>query len=246
MQTTQFTFEAIGQVESCFSTNFGIPRQPGLVPEARGRIRLFAPGASPESVRGLEAFSHLWVVFVFHRLKGATDKATVRPPRLGGNTRLGVFASRATHRPNPIGLSLVKLEAIDCSGTEVVLEVSGLDMVEGTPVLDIKPYLPYAEALPHAEAGYASEAPQLTCAVVFSPQARQQAQALEAHYAQFTALLTRVLALDPRPAFHQQGSPRQGRVYGLELYDQNIRWQVDSEQRITVLDILPTAERDND
>ena len=241
--STKFSFQAIANVESCFPENFGIPRQPGLVPEARGRIRLLPPYDQPETVRGLEGFSHLWVVFVFHQIKSETARNTVRPPRLGGNVRLGVFASRATHRPNPIGISLVKLEKIDAQSGHVVLEVSGLDMVDGTPVLDIKPYLPYAESVPDALAGYASEAPQSVCEVVFTESARIQAERLEASYPQFIALLRRVLSLDPRPAFHQQSYRQQGRIYGLGLYDQNIRWQVSEDKLITVLDITRTEDK---
>jgi len=241
--STEFSLQAIAKVESCFPENFGIPRQPGLVPDARGRIRLISPYDQPETVRGLEGFSHLWVVFVFHQLKSETARNTVRPPRLGGNVRLGVFASRATHRPNPIGLSLVKLEKIDAESGHVVLEVSGLDMVDGTPVLDIKPYLPYAESVPDALAGYASEAPQSVCEVVFTEPARRQAERLEASYPQFKALLCRVLSLDPRPAFHQQSDRQQGRIYGLGLYDQNIRWQVSEDKCITILDITRTEDK---
>ncbi len=237
---TEFRFQSIGIMESCFPENFGIPRQPGLVPESRGRICLFSPYDQADAIRGLEGFSHLWVVFVFHRLKGKTAKTTVRPPRLGGNTRLGVFASRATHRPNPIGLSLVKLEKIDISSGRNVLEVSGLDVLNGTPVLDIKPYLPYAESIPDAIAGYANEAPEYTYEVIFSEQADRAAALLEARYPQFSNLLRRVLSLDPRPAFHQQSDERQaGRIYGLSLYDQNIRWQLGANRLIIVLDINP-------
>ena len=240
----EYDFKAIGLVESCFPGNFGIPRQPGLVPEARGRIRLLDPYDQPDAVRGLEGFSHLWIVFVFHQLKGDAIKTTVRPPRLGGNTRLGVFASRATHRPNPIGLSLVKLEKIDTSSGEVVLEVSGLDMTDGTPVLDIKPYLPYAESIPDALAGYADEAPELLCDVIYTEKARHQADILETKYPQFTLLLTKVLSLDPRPAFHQQSEKQQDRIYGLGLYDQNIRWQVSTDNVITVLEIKLLEEKE--
>ena len=242
--SNEHVFKAIGLVESCFPENFGIPRQPGLVPEARGRILLLEPYDQPDAIRGLEGFSYLWVVFVFHQLKSDAVKTTVRPPRLGGNTRLGVFASRATHRPNPIGLSLVKLENIDTSSGNVVLEVSGLDMTDGTPVLDIKPYLPYAESIPDAEAGYANDAPELQCDVIFTEQAKHQVDVLETRYPQFTALLTKVLSLDPRPAFHQPSDNQQDRVYGLGLYDQNIRWQVSTDNVITVLDIKPLEEKE--
>jgi len=237
--SNEYIFQTIGVVESCFPQNFGIPRQPSLVPEARGGIRLLEPYNQSDAVRGLEEFSHLWVIFVFHRLKGDVAKTTVRPPRLGGNTRLGVFASRATHRPNPIGLSLVKLEKIDISSGDVILEVSGLDVTDGTPVLDIKPYLPYAESIPDATAGYANEAPKLQYEVIFAEEARQQAEALEVKYPEFMALLSKVLALDPRPAFHHHSDQYQDRIYGLGLYDQNIRWQLSANNAITVLDIKP-------
>jgi tRNA-Thr(GGU) m(6)t(6)A37 methyltransferase TsaA len=233
----EYRFSPIGVVESCFPDNFGIPRQPGLVPAARGAVRLLAPYDQPEAVRGLEGFSHLWVIFVFHQLKGETDKCTVRPPRLGGNTRLGVFASRATHRPNPIGLSLVKLEGIN-QQAGVSLEVSGLDIVTGTPVLDIKPYLPYAESIDNARSGYADAAPG-AIEVVYSELARQQANVLENRYPGFSALLTQVLAQDPRPAFHQQSSSHRQRVYGLTLYDQNIRWHMLDDQVAEVIEMTP-------
>lgn len=243
--SAEFTFQSIGVVESCFPENFGVPRQPGLVPESRGRIRLFPPYDQADAVRGLEGFSHIWLVFVFHRLKGETAKTTVRPPRLGGNTRLGVFASRATHRPNPIGLSLLKLEGIETHAGHTVLEVSGLDLVDGTPVLDIKPYLPYAESIPEAMAGYASDVPGERCEVRFTEQADRQTEQLEAQYPLFRTLLCRVLGLDPRPAFHQQRTePQAERIYGLSLYDQNIRWQVDADHVITVLDIKPREMKD--
>ena len=242
---TQFSFQPIGIVESCFPENFGVPRQPGLVPEARGRIRLLPPYDQADAVRGLEGFSHLWIVFVFHRLKGEVAKTTVRPPRLGGNARLGVFASRATHRPNPIGLSLVKLEKVASCAGHTVLEVSGLDIVDGTPVLDIKPYLPYAESIPDATAGYANEAPAFDCEVILTEQAGTQAKALESCYPQFISLLRKVLSLDPRPAFHQHRDDVQPpRIYGLSLYDQNIRWQMSADKVITVLDINPLEMKD--
>ena len=237
----QYTFKVIGVVESCFTENFGIPRQPGLVPAARGTIRLRPPYDQPEAVRGLEGFSHLWVIFVFHQLKGETDKSTVRPPRLGGNSRLGVFASRATHRPNPVGLSLVRLEGIQLEAGRVVLDVSGLDLLNGTPVLDIKPYLPYAEAVSSASAGYAEVAPRQV-EVQFTEQARQQAVALERRYPAFAELLTQVLGQDPRPAFHRQSERHRQRIYGLTLYDQNVRWRIREDQTIEVLDISPLQE----
>ena len=152
--------ERIGVVRSCFGEKFGVPRQPGLCPSAWGELIFDEACRSGEAVRGLDDFSHLWIVFHFHLTAGQGWHPTVRPPRLGGNRRLGVFASRSPFRPNAIGLSVVRLEGIDRERTDgPVLLLGGVDLVDGTPVLDVKPYLPYADSLPDAGAGYAAEEP---------------------------------------------------------------------------------------
>ncbi len=143
-----FRFAPIGIVRSCFREKFGIPRQPGLAPAARATLELLPPHNQPAAVRGLEDFSHVWLVFVFHGVPASRWQPTVRPPRLGGNRRLGVFATRSPFRPNPIGLSVVALDRIVTGQGRVALHLSGVDVLDGTPVLDIKPYLPYADRVP--------------------------------------------------------------------------------------------------
>lgn len=154
-----FQFAPIGVIRSCFRQKFGIPRQPRLVPAARATLELLPSYAQPEAVRGLEGFSHLWLLFVFHGIPAGHWQPTVRPPRLGGNQRMGVFATRSSFRPNPIGLSAVALERIEISAGRVVLHLAGVDVLDGTPVLDIKPYVPYADSIPEAVGGFANEAP---------------------------------------------------------------------------------------
>ncbi len=217
-----FHFETIGIVHSPYREKFGIPRQPGLVNSAEATVELLPPYNRHEAVKGLEGFSHIWLTFVFHGVKRQEWKPTVRPPRLGGNERVGVFASRSTHRPNPIGLSVVELVAIDAEGDRVLLKVKGADLLDGTPVLDIKPYVPYVDALPDARGGFADKAPGPVLEVVFSSLAGQQCEELEARYPELRFLIVEVLALDPRPAY--QGE--EGREYGVTLHDLNIRFRV--------------------
>nr|MBA2815615.1 putative tRNA (adenine(37)-N6)-methyltransferase [Candidatus Pantoea persica] len=145
-----FAFEQIGVIRSPWKEKFAVPRQPGLVQDGHGELHLLALYNQPEAVRGLESFSHQWVLFVFHQTMAGGWPPTVRPPRLVGNARMDVFATRSTFRPNPIGMSLVELKGIRCEKQQVILQLGSLDMVDGTPVMDIKPYLPLAEALPQA------------------------------------------------------------------------------------------------
>lgn len=147
---SSFQFEQIGVIRSPYKEKFAVPRQPGLVKSSGGELHFIAPYNQADAVRGLEAFSHLWVVFVFHQTMEGGWRPTVRPPRLGGNARMGVFATRSTFRPNPIGMSLVELKGIRTQKDQVILELGSLDLVDGTPVIDIKPYLPFAEALPNS------------------------------------------------------------------------------------------------
>ena len=208
----------IGWIESCFGEKFGTPRQSGIVPEARGRV-VFSDEVPPGASRGLEEFSHVWIVFLFDQVKEEEARWFVRPPRLGGNEKKGVFATRSPFRPNRIGLSLVTLESV----SDEALEVSGLDLVEGTPVLDLKPYLPYVESLPGADGGFAKEAPA-PLAVEFCAGAKAGLSG------ETVALITRVLAVDPRPAFHDD----EERVYGCQLAGLNVKWQV-KDRRVLVL-----------
>jgi len=214
------TLEPIGMVRSCFGSKFAVPRQPGLCPSAWGTLLFHEPYRSAEAIRGLEGFSHLWLIFGFHETAAQGWKPTVRPPRLGGNRRVGVFASRSTFRPNALGLSLVRLEGIDAAAADGPrLLLGGVDLIDGTPVYDIKPYLPYAEALPDAAAGFAGdEIPRLQ--VEIAEGAMDDFQQLPQRS---QALIREALALDPRPAVQADDA---GRTFGALLGGHNVRFQI--------------------
>ncbi|CAM3904730.1 tRNA (N6-threonylcarbamoyladenosine(37)-N6)-methyltransferase TrmO [Rheinheimera salexigens] len=232
-----FQFKAIGYISSPYKQKFAIPRQPGLIEEARGSIILEADYSDDTIVRGLDSFSHLWLVFVFHQTADKGWSPMVRPPRLGGNARKGVFATRATFRPNPIGLSVVKFEGIERKKDKLIIKLSGIDLLDGTPILDIKPYLPYADALPDAASGFADAAPETAMQVSFSSQAtifcQQQLQ-----YPDLQRFIEKVLKQDPRPSYKKQRSGEQ--QYGMTLYHYNIKWTVNGEQNhVTEIHPLP-------
>jgi tRNA-Thr(GGU) m(6)t(6)A37 methyltransferase TsaA len=216
-----FRFAPIGVVHSCFREKFGIPRQPGLAPAARATLELLPPYNQPAAVRGLEGFSHLWLVFVFHGIPAGRWQATVRPPRLGGNQRLGVFATRSPFRPNSIGLSAVKLDRIAIRQGQVVLHLAGVDLLDGTPVLDIKPYLPYSDRIMEATGGFAPEAPTAELTVDFSPVASEWCAAWPE--GDLRELITQILRQDPRPAY-ERADPTPQR-HGMKLYDLDVRWE---------------------
>jgi tRNA (adenine37-N6)-methyltransferase len=218
--TDTFNLTAIGRIHSDFPDKFGIPRQPGLADEAVARLVLAPPFNDPQAVRGLEGFSHLWLTFIFH-LSPCHWKPLVRPPRLGGNTRMGVFASRSTHRPNRLGLSLVELLDVD-TRKGVTLTLRGADLVDGTPVVDIKPYLPWAESIPQARTGFAPDAPT-QCPVVFSSAAEGVLSA-RADSDSLRRLIIQVLGQDPRPAYRGTEDEDE-RDYGVYLRDVNVRFR---------------------
>lgn len=220
-----YQFKPIGIIESCFREKFGIPRQPGLATEARGLLRMYPPFDQLEAFKELETFSHIWIIFVFHCGMRDTWKSTVRPPRLGGNRRIGVFASRSGFRPNPIGMSVVRLEKITRENKETRLYLSGIDLMDGTPVLDIKPYVPYADAISDAVGGFAPHPPESLVQVVFSPEA--EAFCLEKEKAGFPGLMRlieQILSLDPRPAYYT--STDQKTHFGMKIYDFNVEWRI--------------------
>ncbi|EIX9027061.1 tRNA (N6-threonylcarbamoyladenosine(37)-N6)-methyltransferase TrmO [Klebsiella aerogenes] len=219
-----FHFAQIGVIRSPYKEKFAIPRQPGLVEHGGGELHLLAPYNQVDAVRGLENFSHLWVLFVFHQTMAGGWRPTVRPPRLGGNARMGVFATRSTFRPNPIGMSLVELKGVRCQKDQVILELGSLDLVDGTPVVDIKPYLPFAEALPDASASYAQQAPLAGMNVSFTPEIEAQLLTLEKRYPHIKAFIREVLAQDPRPAYRKEEEA--GKTYAVWLLDFNVRWRV--------------------
>lgn len=221
-----YCIEPVGTIHSCFSEKFGIPRQPGLVPEATAVLELLPPYNHADSVRGLEAFSHIWLQFIFHGIAAGKWQPLVRPPRLGGNRKLGVFASRSTHRPNGLGLSVVRLDRVDCRNG-VRLHLSGIDLLDGTPVIDIKPYIPYADALQEATGGFADSPPRARLRVSFAAAAAGRLAALSVDQPTLPQLIEKVLALDPRPAYSGDGDGE--RVYGVRLHGFDIRWRVRGE-----------------
>lgn len=223
--------DPIATVRSCFGGKFAIPRQPGLCPSAWGRLVFHAPYRSPEAVRGIEGFSHLWLIFGFHGTADQGWKPTVRPPRLGGNQRVGVFASRSTFRPNGLGLSLVRFEGIDHEDPDSpVLQLGGIDLLDGTPVYDVKPYLPYAEALPQASGGFATDEIE-RLPVEIGPDAAAPFELLPARS---RAVLMEALSLDPRPATRADDS---GREFGASLCGCNVRFIIgDGVCRISAIE----------
>lgn len=227
-----FEFEAIGVVHSPYREKFGIPRQPGLVREVVSVIEMYSPFDDPDAFIGMESFSHLWLSFVFHGVTHSTWRPMVRPPRLGGNDKVGVFATRSTHRPNPIGLSVVELLEIRNEDNRVCLDVAGGDLMDGTPILDIKPYLPYADSIPEAKAGFATERPGML-RVDFDPVAEQQLAGRTDR-----SMIEGVLAQDPRPAYHGDKE----RVYGVRLADYDVRFIVEGD----TIRVLEIKYQDND
>lgn len=234
-----YTLTPIGIIESDFPDKFGVPRQAGLAPAAKASLVLLPPFDDPLAVRGLDAFSHLWLTFIFHlgpEQSGPGHWAPlVRPPRLGGNTRTGVFASRSPNRPNRLGLSLVALADID-TRKGVRLALRGVDLVSGTPVLDIKPYLPWADNAPDAIGGFAPEAPSLL-PVSFAPDVKK-ILAERPDGDSLRELIRQVLAQDPRPAYR---SGAEARIYGLRLRDVDVRFRVldkAGQPLISVVDIV--------
>ncbi len=231
-----FHFSAIATISSCFKEKFGIPRQPGLVKTATAELHLDKQ-FSEESVRSLQGFSHLWLSFVFHKNLQQGWQPMVRPPRLGGNTRVGVFASRSPFRPNPVGLSVVELLGIEKRQSGIVLQLGSCDLLDKTPILDIKPYLPYIDALPEAKGGFASSKPQIKMQVEFTPLALRQCQQAEQRLGKaLKKMIEEILQLDPRPSY-QQGVVSE-RVYAMKLCDFDLRWQYCENRLIKVLSLV--------
>ena len=232
-------FDPIAIIHSPYKEKFAVPRQPGLVPSAKAELEILPPYNDINAFLGLEAFSHLWLVFVFHKNRQQEQfSPTVRPPRLGGNKRMGVFATRSPSRPNPIGLSLVEFHGIKQYNGKIFLQLSNIDLVDETPIIDIKPYIPYADAKPQALAGFAQQSPEPVMKVVFSDQALQRLSQVEQDYPELQQLIIEVLQQDPRPAY-KKNKP-DVKVYAVHLSDFNISW-VNKDKSSTVMGIDPIA-----
>lgn len=225
------TVSPIGYMRSCFKEKFAIPRQPLLAPAARGVLELIPPFDQAHALEGLEQVSHIWLLFLFHQALEVEPRLRVRPPRLGGNRMVGVFATRSTHRPNGIGQSVVRLERFEPGR----LYLSGIDLLEGTPILDIKPYVPYVDSIADAHNGLASGAPDLI-EVQWTKASLEQAHSEAARLDEpLQALIEQCLAQDPRPAYQ---TPSPERRYGTRLWDVEVRWHYPDPATITVLEVV--------
>lgn len=222
----------IARMHNDFPTKFGLPRQSGLVEGISGRIVFEPQYRQPESLRGLSGFSHIWLIWGFSQAKREGWSATVRPPRLGGNERIGVFASRSPFRPNAIGLSCVKLESIEEEGPlGLVLHVSGVDLMDGTPIYDIKPYLPYADSIPMARDGFAGERERAQLKVEI-PQALLERIPQEKREGLIGALKS-----DPRPAYLDEPL----RVFGFYYAGFDVRFTV-ADGTLTVVEVAALTD----
>ena len=223
----QLTMHIIANIHSDFPTKFGIPRQSGLVEDLTAKIVFTPDYRAPEAVRGLEDFSHIWLIWQFSKAVREHWSPTVRPPRLGGNTRMGVFATRSPFRPNAIGLSCVRLLKVEPNTPEgPVLTVAGADLMDGTPILDIKPYIPYADCQMEATGGFTDTAGEFLLKVEFPP------ELLSMVPEDRREALIGVLRHDPRPSYQRKPE----RVYGMEFAGWNIRFRV-AEDVLTVVEV---------
>ncbi|MBL7715424.1 MAG: tRNA (N6-threonylcarbamoyladenosine(37)-N6)-methyltransferase TrmO [Bdellovibrionales bacterium] len=248
-----WNFEPIAVMETDFKEKFGIPRQVGMAANAKGVIRFKKDFRYSSAVRDLDRFSHIWVVFVFHQTGGDHGKSydwkpTIRPPRLGGAKKVGVLASRSPHRPNPIGLSALRLEKIEVAKNgDVSIHVEGVDILDGTPILDIKPYLPYADQIPDAKSGWA-EKPIERNPVLYAPGMMERLEDFARTRMGLVELVEDLLSLDPRPAFQRRRKPAKaessyGLKYGFAVKDLDIQWTIEADGfRITAVDDLETAK----
>lgn len=235
MNSAQFQVEPIAYVESPYKQKFAIPRQPGLVPAAKGRIVFINEYNNPDCVKDIEQYSHLWVLFLFHATREQGWKPLVRPPRLGGNATTGVLATRSTFRPNNIGMSVVTLDSVDNNAQQLILNISGLDLLEQTPIIDIKPYIPYSDSIVNASAGIATLPESSIKSVEFLPQAMQLLEFNQTKYPDLQLFIKQVLQQDPRPAY-KKGKP-DDKQYRMQLYHFDIHWHV-LEHSIVVHDII--------
>jgi len=228
----EYKVEPIGLIHSCYREKFGIPRQPGLVKSAQGAIEVLPPCDREEMFKELDSFSHIWLQFLFHEAVSDGWRPTVRPPWLGGQKRVGLFASRSPHRPNFLGLSVVRYRGLRKEKGKLFLDISELDLLDGTPILDIKPYVPYSDRLEGATSGFVQFA-EKQVVVTFASEAEsacQQYQKISGR--DLKTLIREVLEQDPRPASQRHKQ----REYGMLLWEMNVRWLAE-ENSFTVLSV---------
>lgn len=238
MSSATFQLQSIGVIESPFKEKFAVPRQPGLV-NATGIVRIYDEFADPRAFAGIEQFSHLWLHFIFHHNPQDKWSPSVRPPRLGGNTQIGVFATRSPFRPNRLGLSVVEFVEVVDDHKGFGLKIRGLDLVDGTPIVDIKPYVAYSDAIANARAGFAQDKPKPPLSIEFTASAKQQLRFAAARYPELEMLIRGVLAQDPRPAYKKD--KQDSKIYGVHLYEFNVCWQVENDC-CTIISISPFSE----
>jgi tRNA-Thr(GGU) m(6)t(6)A37 methyltransferase TsaA len=229
-------------MRTCFTEKFGAPRQSLMVEEARGVLKLRSEHGFREAVKGLESFSHVWVIYVFDRHVGKPWRPTIEPPRIDAPRRVGVLASRSPHRPNPIGLSVVRLDRIDLAALGgIEIHLSGVDILDGTPVLDIKPYLPYADHVPGAASGWIQNEIRKH-AVEFSARASEQIEELKERHPRLKELIAQMLGWDPRPRSQREAMPLDasgtwGKRFGFRILGWDVQWEA-REGGIVVVELV--------
>jgi len=231
-----FCLKPVATIRSCYPERFGVPRQAGLVKSAPASIVFPINEYNKLSIRGLEDFSHLWIIFMFHRQHYHNAKPLVNPPRLGGKTSMGVFATRSPNRPNPVGMSAVELTSIEKTANEILIHIKSGDFLDGTPVIDIKPYVPFVDSIATATSSWASEAEptipvqwQMDAAI-----ARDERVVTDSHLAELVPVIEDTLAQDPRPAYERKKDGERGQSWGMKISKYNIRWKVVGQTAIII------------
>ncbi len=233
-----YSFPVIGLVHSCFKEKFGIPRQPGLAPLAQARIEILPPYNDPDAFVGLAGSSHIWLQFVFHQNRREEWKPKIKPPRLGGNKTLGVFATRSPVRPAPIGLSVVQLLEVQIN-QGVQLLVGGADLLDGTPILDIKPYIPYTDKIDGASNSFAPAAPTII-PVIWPAELKAHCSSRLDYGVNLVALIEQILQQDPKPPYHKIEPER---IYGMRLFDGDLRWRYAGTPDAYVIEVVDFADK---
>jgi len=226
----QYTFDTIGIVHSCYKDKFAIPRQARLVSAATASIELLAPYNDIEITKGLEDFSHLWLSFIFHKHVGKGWNTTVKPPRLDGKQRFGVFATRASFRPNPIGLSLVELDFIEQKNSQLLIHIKGADLMDQTPIIDIKPYVPYSDCIPDAKGGFTDQIKEQVLSLSFSVEADADCRAAAHSYPEIREFIRQLLALDHRAYYYKKID----KVYSTKVYEFDLKWRITGTEVLVI------------